>query len=163
MNHPTAPPYNLGPPPHKRRHRARNALIVAGVLFVVLCTGTTATIIDHATSPAAAPAATSEQPASTTSAPAAPKSTAPTSKAAPAAPQPATIDDGEWQAGTDFPLGTYDVTSHEQLCVWQVYHGDAGHPTYDDPGHVGPGHYTYNAKAGQTLSTNGCGTWRRVK
>lgn len=86
----------------------------------------------------------------------------PSVTAPPPAAAVATIGDGTWTAGADFPAGTYEVTSDAKLCAWQVYTGQEPDVTYVDPGHVGPGHYRFTFKAGQHLMTSGCGTWRKA-
>jgi hypothetical protein len=82
----------------------------------------------------------------------------------PLAPAPAqkvkgSISDGEWTAGADFSPGPYETTTQSSTCVWQVTTGEGDSVQYIDPGHVGPGHYKFTFKAGQTLHTLGCGTW----
>jgi hypothetical protein len=148
--------YATAPPPPRRR---RTGLIVAGVasgvLALVVCGGVLAAVLTPA-----------DPPPVTFSDPATPGADAPTTRTVPAAPAPAApvtaIKDGTWTAGTDFPPGRYEVTSDARLCAWQVYTGQEPDVVYVDPGHVGPGHYTFTFTAGQHLMTQGCGTWRKA-
>lgn len=139
------------------------SLACIGVIAAVLTSSTKApqpvTTAQAATDPTTDPAATPVGPAAqvTTAAPATTKAAPATTKAAP--PARATIIDGDWIAGTDFPVGTYQTTTPNEDCLWQAFTGEGESKHYTEPFRGGPGHYLHKFKAGETLSTNSCGTW----
>lgn len=68
-----------------------------------------------------------------------------------------TIPEGTWQAGIDFPLGTYDLKSDVDACYWDVKVGD----NYIGQG-FDKGHWTFTFTAGQIIKTQACGSWIKV-
>jgi hypothetical protein len=85
--------------------------------------------------------------------------------AAPAAPPPppatATVKDGTWIVGEDFPAGTYQTTATEQDCYWDITKSGSNHRDYVDQ-ELGAGHWRVALKQGQDFTTKGCGTWTKV-
>lgn len=167
---PMSPP----PPPARKRGLPGWALaaIVAGVLIILCCVGGSIYLLsndDPKPAPTPAPTPTAASPATTAPNP---PPTSPGGSANPASPdpdlsptaqkRPATIDNGEWQAGVDFPLGRYETVAKADNCVWQVTTGQGESVHYVDPGHIGPGHYTFTFKAGETLHTVSCGIWTKT-
>lgn len=139
--------------PIQGKKKTNKALIVALVIIGCLGLMCGVGIVLIVTAPAKAP--TISYPAATPES----KSPPPPAGASKAPPAKPSIKDGEWTAGTDFPVGTYETTTQSDRCVWQVTTGQGDSVKYVDPGHIGPGHYKFTFKAGQTLHTVGCGTW----
>jgi hypothetical protein len=168
MYDPPTGPYPVPVAPPKRRHTG--TIAVVAILAVLLCVGGAVTTLVLAfggmqdgfraatapTGPATTHTPGGKAPAST------PATTGGTPTTPAATPAAATIKDGTWTAGADFPPGRYEVTSDAKFCAWQVYTGEEPNVTYVDPGHVGPGHYVFTFKAGQHLLTQGCGTWHQA-
>lgn len=97
----------------------------------------------------------------------APSAPAPTADASPAAPTKApaaTIDDGVWTVGEDFPAGTYKVTAAvTQMCYWGIYKSGTNQENIIQNDIVTGGRPTVTLKRGQDFKTSDCGTWIKVK
>lgn len=140
-------------------------------------TATPSTSTPSTTAPA--PTATSSAPA-TTSAPApapaapapAPAAPAPVPAPAPAPPAPAptpvgpatTIEDGQWEVGTDVAPGVYKTTANvdpNAMCYWKITeHGNPDHILSNDI--VKGGRPTVTIKTKQDFTTEDCGTWTKI-
>jgi hypothetical protein len=87
--------------------------------------------------------------------------------AAPTKPAPApaaTIDDGVWTVGEDFPAGTYKVREAvTQMCYWGIYKSGTNQSDIVDNDIVTGGKPTVTLKRGQDFKSSGCGTWVKVK
>lgn len=158
------------PRPHRRRlHPLVTIGIVLAVLLVVCGGGIGALGLLTAGQDKAPQAAVSAEPSDTPSASpstAAP-STSPAVKAPPAAttkaappppPAPATIEDGTWTVGEDFPAGKYLVKGAPADCFWSIYKSGTNQSDIID-NHIGGGNLRVTLKAGQDFTSQGCGTW----
>jgi hypothetical protein len=162
-------PVSPAPTVHRRSWTVPTWAIIVGtvgVLVLLCCAGTGIYNLvkgDPKPSTSATPTAAATPPRTTSGVPPrvspSPDDPDPTPTAQ---KRPATIREGEWQAGPDFPPGRYETTTTASSCVWQVTTGQGESVHYVDPGHIGPGHYTFTFKAGETLHNSGCGTWTKT-
>lgn len=165
----TMPPINTAantaPAPRKKRALLGFA-VVAGVFLAGCCSGFFAGSagepdpkVISSPSPYAVTTIVTASPApvaATSAAPAAP------TKAAPA--PPATIDDGVWTVGEDFPAGTYKVSEAiTQMCYWGIYKSGTNQDTIIQNDIVTGGRPSVTLKRGQDFKTSGCGTWVKTK
>jgi hypothetical protein len=165
------PPYYPPPPPRRKRTGLIVTLSILGGLLV-LCligVGIVATFSNGASDPqdtAATPGFTTvttpadRGAAATTATTAVP--TTPPAATTKAAPVKATIPEGDWTAGDDFPVGTYQTGATGDGCIWQTWTGDGENKHYIEPGRFGPGRFKHAFKKGETLSSQGCGSWTQV-
>ena len=111
----------------------------------VITTPTPVKVIEYLPVPSTAPAATSAAPAAPT-------------KAA-----PATIEEGTWTVGEDFPAGTYKLqTAVTSTCYWGIYQSGTNQGTIIENDIVTGGRPTVTLKRGQDFESS-CGTWVKVK
>ena len=93
-------------------------------------------------------------------------STALATSAAPAAPTkapPATIEEGTWTVGEDFPAGTYKLqTAATSMCFWFIYKSGTNQGTTVESDIVTGGRPTVTLKRGHDFKSD-CGTWVKVK
>lgn len=103
--------------------------------------------------------------------PVAPVAAAPsTSSAPPAAPAPppaaATIKDGKWTVGVDFPPGTYRTTAEVSSgCYWEITKSGTNGSSIGDivaNDLPGGGRPSVTLEVGQDFKTGRCGTWALV-
>lgn len=73
---------------------------------------------------------------------------------------PATITDGIWLVGDDFPAGVYtarNITSGD--CFWSIYKAGTNRRDILQNENVSGGHPTVVLKAGMEFKSARCGTW----
>lgn len=164
-------PLNQPTPPAKKTGR-KVSLLVAMLFGVgglaVGCIGGTG--IGASTQPAAktitAPAETKTETKTVTvqaSEPA--KAAAPTTQAAPPPPpKPATITDGSWLVGEDFPAGTYLSRNAGDTCYWAIYKPGTQVGSFEGiiDNHNGGGNLRVILTQGQGFEAHRCGTWEKV-
>jgi hypothetical protein len=161
------PPYTS---PTRKSHTTRNVILIGLAVAVVLCiiSMIVAVVSGDPDAPKALQTAQGAAPSTVTQGPATPtpSASAPaqaTTKAAPP-PPPAkvTIPEGDWTAGVDFPVGTYQTGTTTSDCFWQTWTGgDSDNKHYTDT-RFGPGHFKHTFIKGETLSSQGCGTWTQM-
>jgi hypothetical protein len=87
---------------------------------------------------------------------------------APAAPPPppaaATIGEGSWTVGEDFPAGTYKTTGAGETCYWAIYKpgSNIGGSEGILENHNGGGNLRVTLQKGQGFESDRCGTWSKV-
>ena len=150
------------PPANRKKRMWLGVCAMAAIVIVAFCCGlgiggsgdtdpqviTTPTpvkVIEYLPVPSTAPAATSAAPAAPT-------------KAA-----PATIEEGTWTVGEDFPAGTYKLqTAVTSTCYWGIYKSGTNQGTIIENDIVTGGRPTVTLKRGQDFESS-CGTWVKVK
>ena len=111
----------------------------------VITTPTPVKVIEYLPAPSTAPAATSAAPA------------VPTKAAL------ATIEEGSWTVGEDFPAGTYKLAAPAtSTCYWGIYKSGTNQGTIIENDIVTGGRPTVTLKRGQDFKSD-CGTWVKVK
>lgn len=87
----------------------------------------------------------------------------PTVAAVPTKAAPATIEEGTWTVGDDFPAGTYKLqTAATSMCYWGIYKSGTNQANIIDNDIVTGGRPTVTLKRGQDFKSD-CGTWIKVK
>lgn len=102
--------------------------------------------------------------ASVTPAPA--KATPPAARPAASVAPAATIEDGTWTVGEDFPPGTYrsnGVPDAQRACYWSITKAGSNGEDILSNDIVTGGRPKVTLKRGQEFETNRCGTWNRVR
>lgn len=93
------------------------------------------------------------------------RSAAPTSTST-LPPTVITVEDGVWTVGVDIPVGTYKVIEPikgDELCYWSITRtGTNGNDIVSNDLPSG-GRPQVVLKKGQDFSTQGCGTWQKIK
>lgn len=139
------------------------AVLVGSGLTLVSCIGGVA--VGAAGQPAAKPAPAASTVTKTVQLPAPAASTVTITKPAEAAPPPpapkATIGEGTWSVGDDFPAGTYKATGAGATCYWAISKGGSNGSDIIE-NHMGGGNLRVTLKAGQEFTSNRCGTWDKV-
>jgi hypothetical protein len=94
----------------------------------------------------------------------APSQAAPsTATAEPTKAAAATIEEGTWTVGEDFPAGTYRLqTAATSMCYWGIYKSGTNQANIIDNDIVTGGRPTVTLKRGQDFKSD-CGTWVKVK
>jgi hypothetical protein len=90
-----------------------------------------------------------------------PAPAAPAAPTTPAKAPAATIDDGQWIVGSDFPAGTYETKSDSADCYWDITKSGSNHGDFIDQ-ELGVGHFKVKLKVGEDFTTKRCGTWTKV-
>lgn len=154
---------NTAPAPRKKRALLGFA-VIAGVMLIGCCGGYA---IGSAGDPEPQVISSPSPYAVTTivTESAAPVAAATSAAPTKAAPSPAaTIEDGIWTVGDDFPAGTYKVRDAlTEMCYWGIYKSGTNQSDIVDNDIVTGGKPTVTLKRGQDFKSSGCGTWVKVK
>jgi hypothetical protein len=161
----------MPPPPRKHSGKALWILLAAGVFTLLLCgglVGITAlapTANDRPIPDATATPDPGVRPPAVAVQPTAAPITKPVPKPAPAPVVANTfVEEGDYTVGADIPAGTYKVTQPVSgMCYWGIYKTGTNKDSIIANDIVTGGRPTVTLKAGQDFSSNGCGTWGKIK
>lgn len=93
----------------------------------------------------------------------APSQAAPSTATEPTKAAAATIEEGTWTVGEDFPAGTYRLqTAATSMCYWGIYKSGTNQGTIIENDIVTGGRPTVTLKRGQDFKSD-CGTWVKVR